>query len=198
MKRIIICSPLFRISKFKTYETRVVNDFVNLLADKYDVIVVKPIPIFTGFEGFVRRYFGWLLMIINGSVDLSSEKIKTSKIEGVKVHVMSYRRRLSSFIESRDVEKIAGIIADYSPDAVVFHWTLPSLYIAEYLRQKNGILSSLVVHELDPIKYLSRYGIKAKRLSTFNKISTRNEHIKLKVEEYSHVINVLHSYYESD
>ena len=193
----IICTPLFRLSNSNTDETRVVNDFVSLLSVEYEVIVVKPIPIYIGLEGFVRRYFGWLLMIINGSIDLSSEESTITKLEGAKVHVIPYRRSFNRFIETDDLETIGRIIASYRPDSVVFHWTLPSLLIAEHLKLNHSINSSLVVHELDPVKYLSRYGVSAKRLSIFRKVFARNEQIKTKVEDFVQATEILHSYYES-
>lgn len=198
MKRVIICSPLFRVSKFDTHETRVVNDFAKLLSVKYDVIVVKPVPVYSGLEWLLRRYFGWLLLLINGSIDLTSGDTEVTHVEGINVHCVKYRRSFDPFIDNKDVKKISAIICGYRPDSVVFHWTLPSLPIAEELMNKHSIISSAVVHELDPLKYLARFGVRAERLSVFNKIYARNEHIITKLGKYGEGGKVLHSYYERE
>ena len=198
MKRVIICSPLFRVSKFDTHETRVVNDFAKLLSVEYEVIVVKPVPVYSGLEWLLRRYFGWFLLLINGSIDLSSGDTGVTHVEGIKVHCIKYRRSFDRFIDKMDVENIGAIIYGYRPDSVVFHWMLPSVFLAEELRNKYSIKSSAVVHELDPLNYLARYGLRAERLSAFNKIYARNEHIISKLGRYGEKSKVLHSYYERE
>jgi len=172
--------------------TDVVNNLVHQVALRNTNVIIlgvyHVIPQYSALEVFVRSIASLPLSLLNGVLSLNVND-SCANNDKYKMILYPYRRRNDYFNSLNFMEYFDP--TEVLPDRAIIHWLDPGLIIAKKLH--SNIKVTLVIHELNIKKILSRLNLGFEDFEVVDKILVRNKSVQVELLKAGYNSKILRS-----